>query len=91
MCAAQVRSHHGRADIMRTNTCRLCAIAARLNTEFVRALRTPKVSARLSTDGALPVGCPAAGFAAYLRRELKKWGKVVGASGATVNQTGSSQ
>jgi tripartite-type tricarboxylate transporter receptor subunit TctC len=61
------------------------AIIARLNTEFVRALRTPEVSGRLSADGAVPVGSSAAEFAAYLRSELVKWGKVVRASSATVN------
>jgi len=60
-------------------------VIARLNTEFVRALRTPEVSARLSADGAVPVGSSAAEFAAYLRSELVKWRKVVKASGATVN------
>jgi tripartite-type tricarboxylate transporter receptor subunit TctC len=60
-------------------------VIERLNTEFVRALRTPEVSARLSADGAVPVGSSAAEFAAYLRSELVKWGKVVRASGATVN------
>ena len=59
-------------------------IIARLNTEFVRALRTPEVSGRLSADGAVPVGSSAAEFAAYLRSELVKWGKVVRASSATV-------
>jgi tripartite-type tricarboxylate transporter receptor subunit TctC len=58
---------------------------ARLNTKFVQALRTPEVSARLTADGAVPVGSSAAEFAAYLRSELAKWGKVVKVSGATVN------
>ena len=61
------------------------SVIARLNTDFVRALRTPEVSARLSADGAVPVGSSAAEFAAYLRSELVKWRKVVKASGATVN------
>ena len=61
------------------------SVIARLNTEFVRALRTPEVSTRLSADVAMPVGSSAAEFAAYLRSELVKWGKVVKASGATVN------
>ncbi|MBI3916602.1 MAG: tripartite tricarboxylate transporter substrate binding protein [Betaproteobacteria bacterium] len=60
-------------------------VIARLNADFVQALRTPEVSARLSADGAVPVGSSAAEFAAYLRSELVKWGKVVRASGATVN------
>lgn len=60
-------------------------VIARLNTEFVRALRSPEVSARLSADGAVPVGSSAADFAAYLRSELVKWGKVVRESRATVN------
>ena len=60
-------------------------VIARLNAEFVRALRTPEVSARLSADGAVPVGSSSGEFAAYLRSELVKWGKVVKASGAVVN------
>jgi tripartite-type tricarboxylate transporter receptor subunit TctC len=61
------------------------SVIARLNAEFVRALRTPEVSARLSADGAVPVGSSASEFAAYLRSELAKWGRVIKVSGATVN------
>jgi tripartite-type tricarboxylate transporter receptor subunit TctC len=60
-------------------------VVARLNSEFVRALRAPEASARLSADGAVPVGSSAAEFASYLRSELAKWGQVVKISGATVN------
>ena len=54
-----------------------------LNAAFVKALQFPDVTARLSADGAVPVGNSAADFDAYIKRELAKWARVVKASGAS--------
>lgn len=58
-------------------------VIAKLNAAFVKALQSPDVTTRLSHDGAVPVGNSAAEFAAYIKTEIVKWGKVVKASGAT--------
>jgi tripartite-type tricarboxylate transporter receptor subunit TctC len=58
-------------------------VIAKLNAAFVKALQFPDVVARLSIDGAAPVGNSPAAFGAYIKSELAKWGKVVKASGAT--------
>jgi tripartite-type tricarboxylate transporter receptor subunit TctC len=58
-------------------------VIATLNTAFVKALRFPEVAARLSADGAVPVGNTAAAFGAYIKSELAKWASVVKASGAS--------
>jgi tripartite-type tricarboxylate transporter receptor subunit TctC len=58
-------------------------VIAKLNAAFVKALQFPDVVARLSADGAAPVGSSAAEFGAYIKNELAKWGKVVKVSGAT--------
>jgi tripartite-type tricarboxylate transporter receptor subunit TctC len=61
------------------------AIVARLHAEFAKVLQHPDIKARLSADGAVPVGSTPLQFAQYIRSELAKWGKVVKASGATPN------
>ena len=58
-------------------------VIAKLNAAFVKALQFPDVVARLSADGAAPVGSSAAEFGVYIKSELAKWGKVVKASGAS--------
>jgi tripartite-type tricarboxylate transporter receptor subunit TctC len=61
------------------------SIVARLHGEFAKVLQQPDVRARLSADGAVPVGSTPREFAEYIKSELTKWGKVVKASGATAN------
>ena len=58
-------------------------VIAKLHAAFVKALQFPDVVARLSMDGAAPVGNSPAEFGAYIKSEWVKWGKVVKASGAT--------
>ena len=58
-------------------------VIAKLNAAFVKALQFPDVTARLSIDGAAPVGNSSAEFSAYITSEIMKWGKVVRTSGAT--------
>ena len=58
-------------------------VIAKLQSAFAKALQFPDVVARLSADGAAPVGNSAAEFGAYIKSELTKWSKVVKASGAS--------
>ncbi len=58
-------------------------VIAKLNAAFVKALQFQDVVARLSMDGATPVGNTPAEFGAYIKNEHAKWGKVVRASGVT--------
>ena len=56
-------------------------ILARLNAEAVRALRSPDVAGKLSSQGAEPAPGTPGDFAAFIRAEIEKWGKVVKAAG----------
>jgi tripartite-type tricarboxylate transporter receptor subunit TctC len=58
------------------------AIVARLSQEIGRALHVADVRERLLTQGMEPVGNTSEEFSAYVRAEMKKWAKVVQASGA---------
>ena len=61
------------------------AIIARLNAEIVRGLRTPAMKDHLSSQGLEAVGNSPKELGEYIRTEHAKWGKVVKASGATVD------
>ena len=52
-------------------------IVAKLQAEIARILVLPEVKDRLAADGADAVGSRPDEFAAYIRAELAKWGKVV--------------
>ena len=56
-------------------------IVGKLQTEMARILVLPEVKERLAADGADAVGSRADEFAAYMRAELAKWGKVVKTGG----------
>ncbi|MGZ8262706.1 MAG: Bug family tripartite tricarboxylate transporter substrate binding protein [Burkholderiales bacterium] len=60
-------------------------VISKLHAEFVKVLQHPEIRARLSADGAVPVGSTPQQFARYIKSELAKWGKVVKLSGATAN------
>lgn len=60
-------------------------IVARVSSEIARIVRTPQVRERLAGLGATPVGNTPEEFAAYNLSELAKWGRIVKASGATVD------
>lgn len=57
-------------------------IIARLNTEFLKVLRTPDIQDRLNAQAIEPIGTTPEQLAAHLRSELLKWAQVVKASGA---------
>jgi len=61
------------------------AIVDRLNQEFVRALASPELRERLARMGAEPAATTPAAFAAFVRSELEKYGKIVKRSGARVD------
>ena len=56
-------------------------IVARVQSEMARILMLPEVKERLAADGADAVGNRPEEFAAYIRAELAKWGKVVKTGG----------
>jgi tripartite-type tricarboxylate transporter receptor subunit TctC len=56
-------------------------IISRLNAEIVKAVANPKVAGQLMDVGADPQTTSPEEFAAYIRREISKWSKVVKAAG----------
>ena len=61
------------------------AVIARLNAAVVQVVRTPETRTQFETQGADPVGSSPAEFAAFIRRDMEKYAKVVKLSGATVD------
>jgi tripartite-type tricarboxylate transporter receptor subunit TctC len=53
------------------------AIVARLNAEAAKAVNHPEVKERMLRFGGLPVGGTPEEFAAFLRAERAKWGKLI--------------
>ena len=60
-------------------------IVTRLNAVTVKAVQNPELRARLTAAGLEPVWNTPSEFAAYVRSETAKWGKIVIESGATAN------
>lgn len=58
------------------------AIIDQLAADIAAALQQPDIRQRLVADGSDPVGSTPQVFAAFLKSEMVKWGKVVTASGA---------
>jgi tripartite-type tricarboxylate transporter receptor subunit TctC len=56
-------------------------VVGRLNNEVVKILRTDEVRERLAADGAEVVANKPEEFAAYIKAELGKWGRVIKAAG----------
>lgn len=60
-------------------------IVAKLHAEIVKIMKLPDVNERLSGLGAEIVGNTPEEFGAFIKSETAKWGKVVKASGATLD------
>jgi tripartite-type tricarboxylate transporter receptor subunit TctC len=60
-------------------------ILARLNTELNKALQQPDLHKRLAEQGADPAGGTPEQFAALMRDDIQRWGKVVKESGAKLD------
>ena len=56
-------------------------IIDKLSSQIAAVLRQPEVIAKLASDGAEPGGDTPAEFAAYIRSEAERWGKVVKTAG----------
>jgi tripartite-type tricarboxylate transporter receptor subunit TctC len=56
-------------------------IVARLHSEIARALKAPDLRAALANGGAEPSNTTPEQYAAFFRKEVEKWGKVVKAAG----------
>ncbi|MCE3000830.1 MAG: tripartite tricarboxylate transporter substrate binding protein, partial [Betaproteobacteria bacterium] len=54
---------------------------ARINSETSRIMKLPEVAQRLAGDGVEAVGTTPGQFAAYLRAEIEKWGRIVKTAG----------
>jgi tripartite-type tricarboxylate transporter receptor subunit TctC len=57
------------------------AVVDKVHGEIVKALPQPEVGVRLAADGAEPVGSTPQEFAAHVREEREKWGKVIKQTG----------
>lgn len=57
------------------------SIIDKLSAQIASVLRQPDVIAKLASDGAEPGGDTPAEFAAYIRSEAERWGKVVKTAG----------
>jgi tripartite-type tricarboxylate transporter receptor subunit TctC len=60
-------------------------VIVKLNAEFNKALQQPELRKRLGDEGAEPAGGTPEQFAALIRQEIPRWGKVVKDSGARID------
>jgi len=61
------------------------AIVEKLNDAVLRVAGLPEVRDRLNAAGAEPSPLPTEEFAAFVKTEIEKWGKVVAATGMTAD------
>lgn len=61
------------------------ALVKQLHADFITALRSPDLQARVTGEGTEIVGNTPAEFGAYIKSEIKKWAQVVKESGAKIN------
>jgi len=59
-------------------------IVARLNTEFIKILRTPETREKLTQQGFEAVGNSSEEYTAFLKKETEKWAEVVRIAGVKV-------
>ena len=62
------------------------AIVEKLAAEIGAIVRSPEVAARFEADGAVPVGSTPQQFAAFLKNEAAKWGKLIREANITLEQ-----
>lgn len=60
-------------------------VVAKLNTEFNKALQQPELRKRLDDEGAEPAGGTPEQFAALIRDDIARWGKIVRESGVRLD------
>ncbi|MBI3068379.1 MAG: tripartite tricarboxylate transporter substrate binding protein, partial [Betaproteobacteria bacterium] len=60
-------------------------ITARLDAEIVKILRLPDVKERFNAQGVALAGASPEEFAAFVRKELAKWARLVKESGARID------
>ncbi|HEU0204317.1 MAG TPA: tripartite tricarboxylate transporter substrate binding protein [Burkholderiaceae bacterium] len=60
-------------------------VVAKLNAEFNKALQQPDLRTKLAAEGATPIGGTPEEFAALIKEDIVRWGKVVKESGARVD------
>ncbi len=61
------------------------AIITRVNAAVVKAVKTPELQAQFISLGADPVGSSVEEFAAFVRRDLEKYARIVKISGAKID------
>ena len=59
------------------------AVLERLHNEAVRGLKSPELAKIMANEGAEVVASTQQQFAAYMRSETEKWGRVIKAAGIT--------
>jgi tripartite-type tricarboxylate transporter receptor subunit TctC len=52
-------------------------IIDRLNQEIVRAIRSPDIKEKMTSEGQMVVGSSPAEFAAHIKLETEKWAKII--------------
>jgi tripartite-type tricarboxylate transporter receptor subunit TctC len=60
-------------------------IVSKLNSEIVKIVQMPDVKERLASQGAIPMGSTPEQFAAHIKAETAKWGKVIRECGVKVD------
>jgi tripartite-type tricarboxylate transporter receptor subunit TctC len=57
------------------------AVVAKVNADVMKIMKSPELAERLKAEGSDPVGSTPERYAAFLREEIAKWGKVIKAAG----------
>jgi tripartite-type tricarboxylate transporter receptor subunit TctC len=61
-------------------------IIEKLGAEFAAIVKSREFAERFEADGAVPVGSSPPQFAAFLKSEMQKWGKVIREAGIQLEQ-----
>ncbi len=62
------------------------AVVQRLNSELLKALKSPEVLEKLAQQGAEALGSSPEEYGAYVKKELARWASVVKATGISLDQ-----